>query len=93
MLSYICKTDINIGTKSALLSDSEHNTKPYLHVYHSYVLYLYLFLPQDFISKWSLGNEAASEEASSFHLGLAWLIPLWVDRDQEVQTISSLRFS
>lgn len=40
---------------------------------------------KDFITKWSLGNEAASEEATSSQLGLAWLIPLWVDRDQEVQ--------
>ena len=41
-------------------------------------------LHQDFISQWSLGNEAAAEEASTSQLGLAWLIPLWVDRDQEV---------
>ncbi|XP_022599965.1 rotatin [Seriola dumerili] len=40
---------------------------------------------KDFISQWSLGNEAAAEEASASHLGLAWLIPLWVDRDQEVR--------
>lgn len=39
---------------------------------------------QDFISQWSLGNEAATEDASASQLGLAWLIPLWVDRDQEV---------
>uniref|UniRef100_A0A669EUA1 Rotatin n=1 Tax=Oreochromis niloticus TaxID=8128 RepID=A0A669EUA1_ORENI len=38
--------------------------------------------------KWSLGNEAAAEEASSSQLGLAWLIPLWVDRDQEVRFAS-----
>lgn len=44
-----------------------------------------LFCPdQDFISQWSLGNEAATEDASASQLGLAWLIPLWVDRDQEV---------
>lgn len=44
-----------------------------------------LFSPdQDFISQWSLGNEAATEDASASQLGLAWLIPLWVDRDQEV---------
>lgn len=44
-----------------------------------------LFYPdQDFISQWSLGNEAATEDASASQLGLAWLIPLWVDRDQEV---------
>ncbi|XP_056220936.1 rotatin [Seriola aureovittata] len=43
---------------------------------------------KDFISQWSLGNEAAAEEASASHLGLAWLIPLWVDRDQEVRFAS-----
>ncbi|KAA8580820.1 hypothetical protein FQN60_013778 [Etheostoma spectabile] len=42
----------------------------------------------DFISQWSLGNEAAAEEASGSQLGLAWLIPLWVDRDQEVRFAS-----
>lgn len=48
---------------------------------------------QDFISQWSLGNEAAAEDASASQLGLAWLIPLWVDRDQEVWTISVFSFS
>ncbi|XP_076577654.1 rotatin [Chaetodon auriga] len=43
---------------------------------------------KDFISQWSLGNEAAAEEASGSQLGLAWLIPLWVDRDQEVRFAS-----
>ncbi|XP_030612443.1 rotatin isoform X2 [Archocentrus centrarchus] len=43
---------------------------------------------KDMISQWSLGNEAAAEEASSSQLGLAWLIPLWVDRDQEVRFAS-----
>ncbi|XP_031137959.1 rotatin isoform X3 [Sander lucioperca] len=43
---------------------------------------------KDFISQWSLGNEAAAEEASASQLGLAWLIPLWVDRDQEVRFAS-----
>uniref|UniRef100_A0A671XHA6 Rotatin n=1 Tax=Sparus aurata TaxID=8175 RepID=A0A671XHA6_SPAAU len=43
---------------------------------------------EDFISQWSLGNEAAAEEASASQLGLAWLIPLWVDRDQEVRCAS-----
>ncbi|XP_070783994.1 rotatin [Enoplosus armatus] len=42
----------------------------------------------DFISQWSLGNEAAAEEASASQLCLAWLIPLWVDRDQEVRFAS-----
>ncbi|XP_067433989.1 rotatin [Thunnus thynnus] len=43
---------------------------------------------KDFISQWSLGNEASAEEASASQLGLAWLIPLWVDRDQEVRFAS-----
>ncbi|XP_028424991.1 rotatin isoform X1 [Perca flavescens] len=43
---------------------------------------------KDFIGQWSLGNEAAAEEASASQLGLAWLIPLWVDRDQEVRFAS-----
>ncbi|KAM9337415.1 rotatin [Symphorus nematophorus] len=43
---------------------------------------------KDFISQWSLGNEVAAEEASTSQLGLAWLIPLWVDRDQEVRFAS-----
>uniref|UniRef100_A0A8C4I6X8 Rotatin n=1 Tax=Dicentrarchus labrax TaxID=13489 RepID=A0A8C4I6X8_DICLA len=43
---------------------------------------------KDFISQWSLGSEAAAEEASASQLGLAWLIPLWVDRDQEVRFAS-----
>ncbi|XP_031705992.1 rotatin isoform X1 [Anarrhichthys ocellatus] len=43
---------------------------------------------KDFISQWSLGNEAAAEEASASQLGLAWLIPLWIDRDQEVRFAS-----
>ncbi|KAM9839415.1 rotatin [Aulostomus maculatus] len=43
---------------------------------------------KNIISLWSLGNEAASEEASVSQLGLAWLIPLWVDRDQEVRFAS-----
>ncbi|XP_068613541.1 rotatin-like [Brachionichthys hirsutus] len=43
---------------------------------------------KNFISQWSLGNEVAAEEASASHLGLAWLVPLWVDRDQEVRIAS-----
>ncbi|TMS08950.1 Rotatin [Larimichthys crocea] len=43
---------------------------------------------KDFISQWFLGNEAAADEASASQLGLAWLIPLWVDRDQEVRFAS-----
>ena len=44
----------------------------------------FLFLRQDFITQWSLGQEAGPEEANGSQLGLAWLIPLWVDRDPEV---------
>ncbi|XP_067342147.1 rotatin isoform X3 [Channa argus] len=43
---------------------------------------------KDFISQWCLGNGASAEEASASQLGLAWLIPLWVDRDQEVRFAS-----
>ncbi|XP_056289869.1 rotatin isoform X3 [Pseudoliparis swirei] len=43
---------------------------------------------KDIISQWSLGNEAAAEEACAAQLGLAWLVPLWVDRDQEVRFAS-----
>ncbi|XP_055364222.1 rotatin [Betta splendens] len=43
---------------------------------------------RDFISQWSLGTEAAAEDAGAFQMGLAWLIPLWVDRDQEVRFAS-----
>uniref|UniRef100_A0A8C5GS52 Rotatin N-terminal domain-containing protein n=1 Tax=Gouania willdenowi TaxID=441366 RepID=A0A8C5GS52_GOUWI len=38
--------------------------------------------------EWSLGNEAAAEETNTSHLGLAWLVPLWVDRDPEVRFAS-----
>uniref|UniRef100_A0A673AQP6 Rotatin n=1 Tax=Sphaeramia orbicularis TaxID=375764 RepID=A0A673AQP6_9TELE len=43
---------------------------------------------KDFISQWSLGNETSTEEANASHLGLAWLVPLWVDRDKEVRFAS-----
>ncbi|KAF7659129.1 hypothetical protein LDENG_00002670 [Lucifuga dentata] len=43
---------------------------------------------KDLISQWSLGHEAGSEETSGSQLGLAWLIPLWVDRDPEVRFAS-----
>ncbi|KAM7369970.1 hypothetical protein PAMP_011257 [Pampus punctatissimus] len=43
---------------------------------------------KDFISQWSLGNDTAAEETGVSQLGLAWLIPLWVDRDQEVRFAS-----
>ncbi|XP_061661495.1 rotatin isoform X2 [Syngnathoides biaculeatus] len=43
---------------------------------------------KDIISMWSLGNENTAEESNTSQLGLAWLIPLWVDRDQEVRFAS-----
>ncbi|XP_076014272.1 rotatin [Genypterus blacodes] len=43
---------------------------------------------KDSISQWSLGQETSSEEANGSQLGLAWLIPLWVDRDPEVRFAS-----
>lgn len=55
--------------------------------FSSFIYYLFVFFFfQDLISQWSLGNEAASEDTVASQLGLAWLIPLWVDRDQEVGT-------
>ncbi|XP_014855672.1 PREDICTED: rotatin isoform X1 [Poecilia mexicana] len=43
---------------------------------------------KDFISQWSFGANGTTEESSGSQLGLAWLIPLWVDRDQEVRFAS-----
>ncbi|CAL8400192.1 unnamed protein product [Arctogadus glacialis] len=43
---------------------------------------------EDFITQWSLGQEAGPEETNGAQLGLAWLIPLWVDRDPEVRFAS-----
>ncbi|KAM6977649.1 rotatin [Aplochiton taeniatus] len=43
---------------------------------------------KDFISQWSLWPDTLSDEASAAQLGLAWLIPLWVDRDPEVRFAS-----
>ncbi|CAL8292685.1 unnamed protein product [Lota lota] len=43
---------------------------------------------KDFISQWSLGQEVGPEETNCSQLGLAWLIPLWVDRDPEVRFAS-----
>ncbi|CAN9506126.1 unnamed protein product [Ophioblennius macclurei] len=43
---------------------------------------------KNLISQWSLGNETAAEETNPSQLGLAWLVPLWVDRDQEVRVAS-----
>ncbi|KAM9826967.1 rotatin [Neosynchiropus ocellatus] len=42
----------------------------------------------DLVTKWSLGNEATTEEASVTQSDLAWLVPLWVDRDPEVRFAS-----
>ncbi|XP_014726396.1 PREDICTED: rotatin isoform X3 [Sturnus vulgaris] len=38
----------------------------------------------DWISLWSLPYDNSEEQVQS-HLGLAWLVPLWVDRDPEVR--------
>ncbi|XP_049604680.1 rotatin [Syngnathus scovelli] len=43
---------------------------------------------KDIISMWSLGNESSAEEPNDSQMGLAWLVPLWVDRDQEVRFAS-----
>nr|XP_057915387.1 rotatin isoform X2 [Doryrhamphus excisus] len=43
---------------------------------------------KDIVSMWSLGNEGNVEETNASQLSLAWLIPLWVDRDQEVRFAS-----
>nr|XP_033790141.1 rotatin isoform X2 [Geotrypetes seraphini] len=39
----------------------------------------------DWVSKWCLPYDHGSEDQMPSHLGLAWLIPLWVDRDPEVR--------
>ncbi|KAI1243255.1 Rotatin, partial [Lamprotornis superbus] len=38
----------------------------------------------DWMSLWSLPYDNSEEQVQS-HLGLAWLVPLWVDRDPEVR--------
>ncbi|XP_011487171.1 rotatin isoform X2 [Oryzias latipes] len=43
---------------------------------------------KDSIPLWYLGSERTTEDAGASPLGLAWLIPLWVDRDQEVRFAS-----
>uniref|UniRef100_A0A672T4D7 Rotatin n=1 Tax=Sinocyclocheilus grahami TaxID=75366 RepID=A0A672T4D7_SINGR len=43
---------------------------------------------EDWISLWSLGREQRTDGQSAAQLGLAWLIPLWVDRDPEVRCAS-----
>ncbi|XP_038666001.1 rotatin isoform X2 [Scyliorhinus canicula] len=40
---------------------------------------------KDWISQWSLTYEHNNEDQMPSRLGLAWLIPLWVDRDPEVR--------
>ncbi|XP_072426766.1 rotatin isoform X3 [Chiloscyllium punctatum] len=40
---------------------------------------------KDWISLWSLADEQNNEDQMPSRLGLAWLIPLWVDRDPEVR--------
>ncbi|XP_067888445.1 rotatin isoform X3 [Heterodontus francisci] len=40
---------------------------------------------KDWISLWSLAYEHNNEDQIPSRLGLAWLIPLWVDRDPEVR--------
>ncbi|KAJ8376596.1 hypothetical protein SKAU_G00071760 [Synaphobranchus kaupii] len=43
---------------------------------------------QDWMSLWSLSHDQSTDEPAASHLGLAWLIPLWVDRDPEVRFAS-----
>ncbi|XP_039610285.1 rotatin [Polypterus senegalus] len=43
---------------------------------------------KDWVSLWSLAYDQNHDEQPASHLGLAWLIPLWVDRDPEVRFAS-----
>uniref|UniRef100_A0A4W3H9B8 Rotatin n=1 Tax=Callorhinchus milii TaxID=7868 RepID=A0A4W3H9B8_CALMI len=43
---------------------------------------------ETWVSLWSLAYEQNNEEQMPSRLGLAWLIPLWVDRDPEVRFAS-----
>ncbi|MEQ2280761.1 hypothetical protein AMECASPLE_023258, partial [Ameca splendens] len=43
---------------------------------------------KDLINQWSFGSDGTTEDVSGSQLGLAWLVPLWVDRDQEVRFAS-----
>ncbi|XP_060755970.1 rotatin isoform X2 [Neoarius graeffei] len=43
---------------------------------------------KDWMSRWSLGPEQSADDPCSAQFGLAWLIPLWVDRDPEVRCAS-----
>uniref|UniRef100_A0A4W3H9F4 Rotatin n=1 Tax=Callorhinchus milii TaxID=7868 RepID=A0A4W3H9F4_CALMI len=45
-------------------------------------------MTQTWVSLWSLAYEQNNEEQMPSRLGLAWLIPLWVDRDPEVRFAS-----
>ncbi|KAI1889059.1 hypothetical protein AGOR_G00175160 [Albula goreensis] len=49
---------------------------------------LLLFMIKDWMSLWSLSHDQSADEQAASHLGLAWLIPLWVDRDPEVRFAS-----
>ncbi|XP_060717775.1 rotatin isoform X2 [Tachysurus vachellii] len=43
---------------------------------------------KDWMPLWSLGPEQSADDPCSAQFGLAWLIPLWVDRDPEVRCAS-----
>ncbi|KAJ8413437.1 hypothetical protein AAFF_G00094330 [Aldrovandia affinis] len=43
---------------------------------------------KEWMSLWSLSRDQSSDEQAASRLGLAWLIPLWVDRDPEVRFAS-----
>ncbi|KAK1172118.1 hypothetical protein AOXY_G4615 [Acipenser oxyrinchus oxyrinchus] len=43
---------------------------------------------EDWISSWSLAYDQNTDEQAAPRLGLAWLIPLWFDRDPEVRFAS-----
>lgn len=44
------------------------------------------------MSRWSLGPEQSADDPCSAQFGLAWLIPLWVDRDPEVRHTNTLKY-
>nr|XP_005995543.1 PREDICTED: rotatin [Latimeria chalumnae] len=43
---------------------------------------------KDWVSLWTVAYDQNTEEQMSSRLGLAWLVPLWVDRDPEVRFAS-----
>lgn len=45
------------------------------------------------MSLWSLGPEQSADDPCSAQFGLAWLIPLWVDRDPEVSHTNTLKYA